>query len=122
MSDVNLSMTRGDTATWNITVTRDGILENLTGAKIWMTARRHSTSPTPVFQKDSASGGITIDPDQTANRGKAVIKLAVADTSILDNEEFVLRYDIQVKTATGDVFTPFTGNLTVSPEVTLVTS
>lgn len=117
MSEVNLSCIRGDTAEWVLNVVRDEVPVDLTGCKVWMTARRNRGG-TVIFQRDSASNGIVIDADQGANPGKADIKLAVASTSGLSSEDVTLYYDIQVKSATGDIWTVNYGKLVVSADAT----
>lgn len=118
MSTINISCFRGDTKTWAVTVTQDESPIDLTGATLTMSARRSFAETGYVFQRTSApGGGITIDPDQVTNRGKAVIKLATSSTSSLPPDETVLRYDIQVVTADGDQWTVASGTLTVTPDV-----
>lgn len=117
----NLECVRGDTAEWDVTVTRDSLAVDLTGGKLWMTGLRRAGG-LPVFERSSPSAGITIDPDQDTNTGKATIKLAVDSTSALEGEVTTLYYDIQVKTAAGDVWTVSYGDLVVTPDATTVTS
>lgn len=118
MSLVNLSTVRGDTTQWDVTVVKNLVPVDLTGAKIWMTGLRNR-SGVQVFQRTSdASQGIVIDADQVNNRGLARIKLVPDSTSGLASELTVLYYDIQVKTATGDIWTVNYGDLTVTPDAT----
>jgi hypothetical protein len=119
MTTVNLTMTRGDTEEFNLTISRFGSLVNLTGAKIWMTAKRAYTGST-VFMKTSEAGEGIVVTD--APNGAAKVTLAVADTEVLPAETFELIYDVQVKTAAGLVFTPIDGTLTVKPDATTVTA
>lgn len=121
MSNVALSCVRGDTTEWDLAVVKDTVPVDLTGGKIWMTALR-TRGGSVVFQRTSAFGeGITIDPDQDANPGAAVIKLAIESTSGLASEVTTLYYDIQVKTAAGDVWTVNFGDLVVTPDATTET-
>lgn len=118
MSD--LTCFRGDTKSWVITVSVDSVTQSLTGAKLWMTAVRGSAGGTQVFQRTSdPGGGITIDPDQITNRGKAVIKLAPTSTSSLPAYPVTLFYDVQVLFSNGDLLTVLSGDLVVSPDATL---
>jgi len=118
MSLVNLSCVRGDTTEWDLAVVKDTVPIDLTGGKIWMTALR-ARGGSQIFQRTTESGhGITIDPDQDANPGVAVIKLAIESTSGLASELTTLYYDIQVKTAAGDVWTVNYGDLVVTPDAT----
>ncbi len=115
----NLECVRGDMAEWTVTVTKDELPVDLTGAKLWMTALR-SVGGTQIFQRTSPATGITIDPDQEspATRGKAVAKLATTSTSELASEIVTLYYDIQVLTAGGDLWTVSYGDLVVTPDAT----
>ncbi len=119
---VDLSCVRGDTAEWDLVVVRNNLNVDLTDAKIWMTARR-ARGGAILFQKvsDTEDGGITIDSDQVANPGVAIIKLASEDTAGLAAEEVTLTYDIQVKTLT-DLWTVNFGELVVTPDATTVTT
>ncbi len=118
IAKTNIDCFRGDTKSWTITISHDGDLVDLTGAKIWMTAMR-SQRGSRVFQRTSEDGeGIIIDPDQDANTGQATIKLASSSTSDLPNEVVTLYYDIQVLTAAGDLSTDIYGDLVVTPDAT----
>lgn len=118
MSNLNLSCVRGDTASWTAVVTNNNVTVDLTGAKLWMTAKR-GAGGAQVFQRTSlALGGIVIDPDQVTNKGKAVVKLDPTSTSSLASEPITLYYDIQVKTAAGDLWTVSYGDLVVTPDAT----
>lgn len=117
MTKTNLECFRGDTTEWILIVTRGGAPYDLTGAKMWMSARR-SLSGTQIFQRTSPTG-ITIDPDQVTNKGKCIIKLAKTSTSDLSSEVVTLYYDVQVLSAAGDLWTVAYGDLVVTPDATL---
>ncbi len=115
---IDLECTRGDTTEWDLTVVKNDLPVDLTGGKLWMTARR-TRGGTLVFQRTSEVGaGITIAPDQVADKGEAVIKLAVDSTSALASEEVTLYYDIQAKVGS-DIWTVSYGDLVVTPDATL---
>lgn len=116
MTEINLECTRGDTAEFTLNYAKAGVPIDLTGATITMTGRR-GKGGTLVFQRTVGSG-ITIDADQTANRGKAVIRLAAASTSNLAAETVTLFYDIEVRTPDGDTQTPAKGDFVVTPDAT----
>lgn len=119
MTIIDIDCYRGDTKKWNLTVTEDDVPVDLTGATLTMSARRSLAATTYVFQRTSSpAAGITINPDQVTNKGKAVIKLASSSTSSLPSDETVLEYDVQVVTAAGDLWTVVSGKLTVSSDVT----
>lgn len=116
MSD--LEMMRGDTQEWLVVTKRDGTAVDITSAKLWFTARKYNASGTVVFSRTSdVGGGITIDPDQVTNRGKATIKLRNEDTASLPSSRTILFYDVQVKLGT-DIWTVVSGNLAVNPDST----
>ncbi len=121
MSLINLECVRGDTTEWELAIVKNEEALDLSGAKIWMTARRNRGGNV-VFQRTTDDGqGITIDPDQETNPGIAVIKLASDSTSALASETVTLYYDIQCRTADGDILTINYGNLVVTPDATTVT-
>lgn len=119
IAKTNLDCFRGDTTHFTIHVLgEDGLPLSLTGAKVWMTATRSSRG-VRVFQRTSLEdGGITLDADQVANPGKAVIKLAPTSTSDLEGSIVTLYYDIQVLTSGGDLYTVQYGDLVVTPDAT----
>lgn len=118
--ETDIDCTRGDTAEWDLTATLDNVPVDLTGGKVWMTARWNWASP-PIFQKTSdPGGGITIVTPQTdPDTGKAIIVLAVEDTTVLSNQDNVLVYDIRVRTAAGREFVVVKGKLTVGADASL---
>ena len=118
---VDLEAIRGDTTEWSLTVAKDDLPVDLTGAKLWMTGLRNRGG-TQIFQRTSdLDGGIVIDDDQDLNPGKAVIKLAPDNTSSLASEEVTLYYDIQVKRG-ADLWTVTYGDLRITPDATSETS
>lgn len=118
----NLTMLRGDTFSWTTIVQRDGQAVDLTGAKIWFTGKLLYTDAdnAAVFQKTELSG-VTIDPDQVANRGKITVTLQPADTAALPGKLTTVYYDVQVLLG-GRIETADLGTIVVSPDVTLTTS
>jgi hypothetical protein len=120
MTKTPLTMVRGDSAAFDFTVVHNEQAVDLTSAKVWMTARRKYTTSV-VFTKDTGSNGVTIDADQTTNRGKCTVQLSPVDTAALPGEDVTLVYDIQVKTGT-TVFTAFMGTIAVEPDVTTATT
>ncbi len=116
--ELDLECTRGDTCSWMITFLIQDVPTDLTGADMWMTGRR-GPGGTLIFQRTIGSG-VTIDPDQVTNPGKAIIKLAPTSTSGLAAEPVTLFYDIQVL-IDGDIFTISKGKLLVTPDSTLET-
>lgn len=113
MSD--FTMKRGDSKVFNLTISGD-----ITGAKLWMSAKTAYNSTSFVFQKDTALlGGIVIT---NGPGGLATVTLDPTDTSSLPPITMKLVYDVQVKSAGGLVSTVQSGTLTVEPDVTIATS
>ena len=113
----NLEMVRGDSLILRLEVSREGQPEDITGAQIWMTAKKLLTDADPgVFQKTVGSGVVIDDPTQ----GKAKITISPADTAALvaTGEKETLFYDVQVKYA-GNTFTVKSGKLIVKKDVTV---
>ena len=111
----DLTMFRGDGAKFDIVVALDGLVVDITGAKLWMTARRSPGSPFTFTRTTLTTPGFTITAGAL---GKATVILDPADTSALASEPVTLIYDIQIKEASGRVWTVTSGNLTVNPDVT----
>lgn len=119
---VNLQMVKGDTPSFNLTIT-DAITTlaiDLTGSTIWMTAKKEfaDTDAAAVFQKSTTGGGITITD---AVNGLAKVTLVNGDTNLLEGffrGRVNLKYDIQIKTAAGQIFTVARGMLEVFEEAT----
>ncbi len=117
MTDIDLDMTRGDSAEWTSIYTESGTPTDITGAKLWMTAVRGDGGPVIFSVTSDPGGGITIDADQFANPGKSKIKLVSENTSGLSSEIVRLKYDVQIL-INGDIHTISSGTLTVSPDYT----
>jgi hypothetical protein len=110
---------RGDTHEFDIIVTRSGVAVDLTGATLWVTARRtDAPAGTYVFQKGNAGAlsGITIT---NALGGQAHCTIAASDTNTLpDTLPLVLYWDCQLKEASGRVSTIAIGSMTIQEEHT----
>lgn len=121
----NYAIYRGDSLPLALTITQvvDGVKVpvDLTGATIWMTAKRHykDTDLQAVFQVKTPTD-IIIDGDPTT--GKCTIIVPGAKTQDMVFAENVLTqdllYDIQVKTQLGIIQTVEVGKLTVTVDVT----
>lgn len=116
---VNLSMTRGDTFSFTLTVTQSGAVYNLTGCSIRMTAKYDpaDVDASKVFVRTIGSG-ITVASPAT---GIAVVALAAASTSSLPAVPVPLFYDIQVTDGSSNIFTVVSGTLTVLPDISITT-
>jgi hypothetical protein len=117
MADFTLS--RGDTIKLNVAVTASGSVYSLVGSSMWFTAKYSYSDPdsSAVFQKTIGSGITLTD----AVNGKATVLILPTDTSGLANAKVMLVYDLQVKDASGNIYTVARGNLIFLPDVTLST-
>lgn len=116
-TQINLDMFRGDTAAWDVLVTRNGSPTDLAGGVLTFSARRNYASPI-LFQRTSAPGdGVTFALQSGATLGQATVELHAADTTQLSNQLETLVYDVHFRSASGDEWTVAWGNLTVNPSV-----
>lgn len=130
----NYGMYRGDSFRLNLLVqqlqdpslpvdpdTNPLVPVDLTGAKIWMTAKKNlsDVDAKAVFQITTPTD-IHIDADPTT--GRAVIVVPASSTTSLvfpkDAAQIELFYDVQVKTQTGIVQTVSAGKLILTEDVT----
>src|SRR3712207_2587147 len=115
--DFDLTIRRGDTKEWDLTVTRNGVAENITGWSVWFTAKdniRKADSDAKV--RLTVGSGITI-----TNGAGAIARSRMAPSvtaSMILTQDLVLTADVQVKNGAGDVYTLLTGRLTIKPDVT----
>lgn len=110
----DLSMTRGDTPTFDLTITdAAGDAVDLTDATIAFTAKRSIADSATVFQKTVGSG-VTVT---NAAGGLASVLLAAGDTTALPDRTIALHYDVEVVESDGTKTTVASGLLTVSPDV-----
>ena len=114
---MDFTISRGDTPSFNIAVTQAGAVFSLVGCSMWFTAKwaYKDLDAAAVFQK-TIGAGITLT---NAALGLATATLAATDTSGLAAVKVLLVWDIQVRTAGGLTFTVASGNLIVTPDVTL---
>ncbi len=126
MTSFNHRITRGDTKRFNLKLTRkdaNGVAqpENLTGTVLWFTAKERvsDTYANALIRKSNASlGGIVVTD---AAQGLATLTISPADTSGFTQSK-ILRADIQLQTAGGDVETVAEGTLEIELDVTDTTT
>jgi len=106
-----LTMYRGDTRRFTLTIKRNGAAEDLTG--LTGTGLSFTTKGAAVISKTIGSGIVLTD----AAAGIATLTLLPADTSALTNGA-TLSFDVQLITLGGDVETIATGILQVLKDVT----
>ena len=110
-----LSMVRGDSAEFSVHLTEgDGSDLDLTGLDITFTVKEHRfLDDADALLVKTVGDGITI---VSASEGTLTIAIDPADTSELEHLP-TYRWDVQVQSG-GDVRTPLTGRLIISPDVT----
>jgi len=118
-------MFRGDSLTLAVLITQTidsvKVPVDLTGATVWMTAKRHYTDTDlqAVFQIKTPTD-IILDGDPTTGRCTIIVPAsATKDMVFVENvltQE--LYFDIQIKTQLGVVQTVETGKLSVAVDIT----
>lgn len=111
-------MTRGDTYAFAATIKMNGAAYDLTGTDLTFTAKWEFTDPDvdAVITLTSPSGGVSI---VSAALGQIRVVIPPEATESLPAHETQLKYDIQVKTSGGDIYTVLQGLLVVRPDVTV---
>jgi hypothetical protein len=109
MNQHQLTMTRGDSRTYSVTISDlEGEAYDLTGASVWFTVH-------DLIEKQVGSG-IEIEAPET---GVAVVTINPEDTEDVPDRRTVYRYDVQIQLADGDVKTPVRGLFVITPDVTI---
>jgi hypothetical protein len=113
-----LLITRGNTVTFLIKVLNAGQAMDLTGCKLWFTAKRRSNDPgnLALLRKSSDNGDFLL----IANIGQAYLTLQPSDTHRLqpNNPSTLYFFEVQVQDARGYIYTAVTGRLQVLPRLT----
>lgn len=112
-----LSMTRGDTKSFTITLTDDdGLPLDVTGMSLIFTVKRSrfDADADAVISKEVDDGIVVDDP----TTGEAVLTIEPGDTSGLAARTHRLFYDVQVVDGAGVVITPLSDILEIQPDVT----
>ena len=114
---VNFAMTRGDTVSFSIAVTLSGAPFDLSSCSLWFTAKNKFTDldNAAVFQKTIGNGIVVTN----AVQGLATVTILPADTNSLSLIKTILFWDLQLKDSSNNIYTINSGNLIVSPDVTL---
>lgn len=117
---INLTMVRGDTQLFTVTCTQNGVPVNLTGYRIWMTAKYNLSDldSAALFQASTAAGSIALTSPAL---GIATVTLTPAMTNSISSSGATLVYDIQIEDPGNNVTTVTTGALTITPDVTQTT-
>lgn len=120
-SDVQLVMKRGDSALWDFVATYpSGAPLVLTSATVWMTAKNQLSDAdvAAVFQVSTTGGQITLTD---APNGKFRVQLTPSNTNTL-TKDTNLFWDVQVKDASGKIYTVADGTLLVKLDATITTA
>jgi len=119
MSDIGLSLTRGNDASYKVTI-RDAnnLPVDLTGASLMFTAKK---LPSDTEGQAVIAKALTIAVDQVTNKGQATLLILSADTVGLA-APVSLWYDIQLTDGMGNISTPISGVFAVSQSITTAPS
>lgn len=112
----NLEFYRGDD--WKLDVTlkdEDGLAIDLTGATVFFTVKENESDA-------DTSAVITEDVTSHTDPTNGETSIEVSDTETDDVDPGTYYYDIQVKTAAGNIQTVVKGTLTVLTDITRRTS
>jgi hypothetical protein len=113
-----LSLTRGDSATLQATVTQLGA-SGLTGSTLYFMAKRDYADPdaSAIISHQTGSGVTVTQAGGTNTPGIAQIALAPADTSSLPAYALTLVWDLVMVDGSGNHTTVASGTLAISPDV-----
>lgn len=108
----DITLIRGDNSSIGFELTQDSTAVDLTGATVFFTAK-----PTLANESDDASAVIHVEvTDHTdPTNGKTSIPLSASDTNITPGTYY---YDVQVKTAAGNIISIPARRLEVVADVT----
>lgn len=113
-----LVMFRNDNAQFLLTVLQNGTAVDLTGAKLWFTAKRSFTDidADALIQQTTGGGGIVV-----TGLGTARIIIDPARLATMSGPTSLF-YDVQLLDAAGAIHTIESGTLDVRQDVTLASS
>lgn len=116
MQQQDLALVRGDTNIFTATITLNGAPLDVSGYDIWCTAKysKDDTDLQALFQVTKAAGAITVGG---ASNNVATITVAASLTSPLTADVKVF-YDVQIRSAGGQVSTVAEGTMRISKDVT----
>ena len=110
----NLRMIREDDFRFRVTITKNGVPVDITGATFTFSVKWATTDAAPIFTRTLGSG-ITV---VVAADGTLDILIASANTASLPSYTVILPYDLEMVEAGGLISTPLIGSLTVVPDIT----
>jgi len=110
-----ITIVKGDTATFTITITEDGSAKNLTGYETIFTAKKNYDD-----SDDKAIIGPKIVTVATPATGIGVLTITSSESNKLVGDYY---YDVQISTDVGgageDIKTPIVSELTITNDVTI---
>ena len=121
------TIVRGDSRTYYIDVSINGVPLDVTGYTAWFTAKYAPTDAdtAAAVRKGMSSSltGVTIIADPaTGINSRIQVQLGPADTASIPAKATTLHYDVQIKTPSGDIYTVTRGDLQVLPDITNTTT
>lgn len=119
MTAQNLQLIRGDTNVFTTTITLNGAPLDVSTYDIWCTAKysKDDSDLDALFQVTKAAGAISVGG---AGNNVATITIAANLTSALTQDVSVF-YDVQIKSAGGQITTVADGAMLISRDVTRAT-
>lgn len=110
---------RGDNIKFNVTVTVNGAPLDLTTYSVWCTGKRQLSDAdvAAVWQVTKAGGEITLTG---ASNNIAQVNVPGSNTAVL-TDNATLFYDVQIKSAGGEISTVADGRITITLDVTRAT-
>lgn len=120
--NLNLTMVRADTYSFDIAVVLNGVPINLTGGTLRMTAKWRVTDPDAdeVFSVSTPSSGIVF-VDAIVGTATVTIASDLTDVEEIPYHKIDLPYDIRYTDSGGNIFTVMRGLLTILPNTSRAT-
>lgn len=117
-----MKMTRGDTKQVRVTV-NNLPATGLSGYSFWFTVKNDfkDADDAAVIRKVPTDFSV-IQQGSDVQAGIAVCKIDPTETANLPDYTVNMVWDVQIKSSSGDVFTPLSGRFKVSPDATRSTT
>lgn len=112
-----LEIERGDSGTLNFTFTQGSGRYDITGATVYFTVRSLGTLIDLTSTTDDTGASIAKSQSShtDASNGETSISITKTDTTIAPG---AYKYDVQIKTSGGDIFTIIKGDCIINSDVT----
>lgn len=118
MNHRNLTMTRGDTLQFEVTVLQGVVPENLTGGRLVLVAKHDPLDANEVFKVSTDMGGADGIALTNPAQGVATVTIPPAATAALPELRTHLVYALKYTSAGGFEATLLRGKIFVLPEIT----